>query len=133
MNELELKEFLKLLDLVSSDNIEDNHIEIPKSKSTFIEGFLEEKDIRYIKGREELKEIRDKLKNIEELKVEEPKDLQGKLREYQRLGYNWLKTLDYLGFGGILGDEMGLGKTLQTISFILSNKGNKSQIGRAHV
>ncbi|MBM6839655.1 ATP-dependent helicase, partial [Clostridium saudiense] len=50
------------------------------------------------------------------------------LREYQVEGYKWLKTLDYLGFGGILGDEMGLGKTLQTITFITSNKDKRSLI-----
>ncbi len=46
-----------------------------------------------------------------------PKDLKANLREYQKFGYNWLKTLEHLGLGGILGDEMGLGKTLQAITF----------------
>ncbi len=54
------------------------------------------------------------------MKFAEPIDLNGELREYQKVGYNWFKTLDYLGFGGILGDEMGLGKTIQAITFILS-------------
>ena len=49
-------------------------------------------------------------------------DIQAKLREYQKDGYNWFRTLDYLGFGGILGDEMGLGKTLQAITLLLSNQ-----------
>ncbi|WP_097027035.1 DEAD/DEAH box helicase [Clostridium peptidivorans] len=128
LEELELNKFLKLLDVVSNDDIDENYIKISKSKGAFIDNYLEENDIRYIKGKKELKEIRDKFKNIEKLKFEVPKDLNGNLREYQKLGYNWLKTLDYLGFGGILGDEMGLGKTLQTIAFILSNKEKKSLI-----
>ncbi|MBC2581447.1 SNF2 helicase associated domain-containing protein [Clostridium sp. DJ247] len=128
LEELELKKFLKLLDVVSSKNIDDNHIEIYKNKGAFIDNYLEENGIRYIKGKKELNEIRDKFKNIEKLKFKEPVDLNGNLREYQKVGYNWFKTLDYLGFGGILGDEMGLGKTLQTITFILSNKGSKSLI-----
>jgi len=57
-----------------------------------------------------------------------PDELGGTLREYQKIGYNWFTTLDFLGFGGILGDEMGLGKTLQAITFILSNKNSKSLI-----
>ncbi|MCY6483879.1 SNF2 helicase associated domain-containing protein [Clostridium aestuarii] len=128
LEELELNKFLKLLDVVSTKDINENHIEIAKNKGAFIHGYLEENNIRYIKGKKELKEIKDKFKNIDKLKFEEPVELNGKLRKYQKVGYNWLKTLDYLGFGGILGDEMGLGKTLQTITFLLSNKGSKSLI-----
>ena len=39
-----------------------------------------------------------------------------------------LKTLETLGFGGILGDEMGLGKTIQTIAFLSSLKNSTSFI-----
>ncbi|ORX87384.1 hypothetical protein BCR32DRAFT_260626 [Anaeromyces robustus] len=42
----------------------------------------------------------------------------GKLREYQLQGLNWLISLYNNGINGILADEMGLGKTLQTISFL---------------
>ena len=42
------------------------------------------------------------------------------LRPYQRVGFQWLKTLESCGFGGILADEMGLGKTLQMIAFLFS-------------
>ena len=128
LEELELKKLLKLLDVVSPENMKDNHIEISKSKGVFLDSYLEENNLKYIKGKGELKEIRDKLKNIEKLKFKVPADLKGNLREYQKVGFNWFKTLDYLGFGGILGDEMGLGKTLQTITFILSNKESKSLI-----
>lgn len=128
LEELELNKFLKLLDVVSFRDIDDNNIQISKNKGAFLDNYLEENGIRYIKGKAELKEIRDKFKNIEKLKFKEPMDLKGSLREYQKVGYNWFKTLDYLGFGGILGDEMGLGKTIQTITFLLSNKGSKSLI-----
>ncbi|AGK98640.1 DEAD/DEAH box helicase [Clostridium pasteurianum] len=128
LEELELRKFLKLLDVVSNKNIKGNHIEIPKNKSIYLDKYIEENKIRYIKGRPEIKKVRDKLKKIESFAFKEPKDLIGSLREYQRVGYNWLKTLDYLGFGGILGDEMGLGKTFQAIAFLLSNKGSKSLI-----
>lgn len=128
LEDLELNQFLKLLDMVSSKNIEENHVKISRSKGAFLYNYLEETGIRYLKGKTELKEISDKLKNADKLKIKEPENLKGSLREYQKSGYNWFKTLDYLGFGGILGDEMGLGKTLQTISFLLSNKGSRSLI-----
>ncbi len=128
LEELELNKFLKLLDVVSPTNIDDNNIEIATNKGAFIYDYLEENNLRFIKGKNELKKIKEKFKNIENLKFEEPVDLKATLRKYQKVGYNWFKTLDYLGFGGILGDEMGLGKTIQTITFILSNKGSKSLI-----
>lgn len=43
---------------------------------------------------------------------------EGKLREYQIQGLNWLILLYENRLSGILADEMGLGKTLQTISFL---------------
>jgi SNF2 family DNA or RNA helicase len=128
LQELELNNFLKLLDVVSCNDIEENCIQIPKNKGAFLESFIKENEIRYIKGKKHLKEINDRLLNVKKMKFNLPVDLNGNLREYQKVGYNWFKTLDYLGFGGILGDEMGLGKTIQTITFILSNKGNKSLI-----
>ena len=53
-----------------------------------------------------------------------PKSLEPILRDYQKHGYKWMKTLASYGFGGILADDMGLGKTLQSITFILSELPN---------
>ncbi|KAG6428110.1 hypothetical protein SASPL_112359 [Salvia splendens] len=44
--------------------------------------------------------------------------IQGKMRDYQLAGLNWLIRLYENGINGILADEMGLGKTLQTISLM---------------
>ncbi|KAL6595299.1 hypothetical protein LY90DRAFT_523749 [Neocallimastix californiae] len=53
----------------------------------------------------------------------------GKLREYQLQGLNWLISLYNNGINGILADEMGLGKTLQTISFLGFLKFHKNNKG----
>ncbi len=42
----------------------------------------------------------------------------GKMRDYQVRGLNWMISLYENGINGILADEMGLGKTLQTISLL---------------
>jgi len=128
LEELELRKFLKLLDAVSSNKINENKVQINRGKASYIQDYFEENNIRYISGTKELKKIKNKLKNVEKLKFKEPTNLKGNLREYQKVGYNWFKVLDYLGFGGILGDEMGLGKTIQAITFILSNKDSRSLI-----
>ncbi|KAL9671376.1 hypothetical protein QQ045_008944 [Rhodiola kirilowii] len=48
----------------------------------------------------------------------QPSCIQGKMRDYQLAGLNWLIRLYEHGINGILADEMGLGKTLQTISLL---------------
>lgn len=46
----------------------------------------------------------------------QPKYFVGELRDYQKVGLNWLKVLYENGLNGILADEMGLGKTIQVIA-----------------
>lgn len=59
------------------------------------------------------------MKSVEDSGYEIPEKLNGTLREYQKTGFRWLKTLDEYRFGGILADDMGLGKTVQMISLLL--------------
>ncbi|KAG5096518.1 hypothetical protein JHK82_046372 [Glycine max] len=70
----------------------------------------EEEDEEYLKGEE------DGLANTR--LVTQPSCIQGKMRDYQLAGLNWLIRLYENGINGILADEMGLGKTLQTISLL---------------
>ncbi|TDK61046.1 helicase SNF [Bacillus salipaludis] len=67
-----------------------------------------------------LKQLLEDLQNPEGVHFAIPASLSGILRDYQKLGYQWLKTLAHYGLGGILADDMGLGKTLQSISYIHS-------------
>ncbi|WP_435372042.1 SNF2 helicase associated domain-containing protein [Sporosarcina luteola] len=52
--------------------------------------------------------------------AEVPPSLEPVLRDYQKTGFQWMKTIAEFGVGGVLADDMGLGKTLQSIAFILS-------------
>ncbi|WP_300385924.1 DEAD/DEAH box helicase [Clostridium sp.] len=129
LENIELKNFLNMLDILSEDlNFESDVVKFNKNKSLYINNFLKENKMRYIKGKNELNKIQNKFKDISKLKFELPQSLKADLRPYQVEGYNWFKTIDDLGFGGILGDEMGLGKTLQAISFILSTIPSKTLI-----
>ena len=124
-----LKEALLLLDsLIIDDENEKDIAIIPISKGAYVEDYIESKGFRYIKTCDEMKELKDKLSSTKDKIFQLPHGLQAKLRNYQKEGYNWFRTLDYLGFGGILGDEMGLGKTLQTITFLLSKPNCKTLI-----
>ena len=64
---------------------------------------------------DEFKNLFHKIKNRQEI---EPHNINVQLFPYQKLGFNWLKNMYDIGFGGVLADDMGLGKTLQTISLL---------------
>ncbi|MHA6482921.1 DEAD/DEAH box helicase [Paenibacillus sp. strain BS8-2] len=67
-----------------------------------------------------LKELLDSLRDPERLDFAVPDSMLTILRDYQKTGYQWMKTLAAYRFGGILADEMGLGKTIQSIAYLLS-------------
>ncbi len=129
LEEIELKKFLKLLESLEGENkIEENKVSFPKSKGIYLEKYLEEEKMKNFRGRKELKSLKNMLLDVSNTNFNIPKNLNGVLRNYQEKGFKWLNTLDYLGFGGILGDEMGLGKTFQTIAFLLSKEDSISLI-----
>lgn len=66
------------------------------------------------------REFLDRIYHPEHIKIAVPMKLDSILRDYQKHGYKWMKTIAQYGFGGILADSMGLGKTLQSIAFIQS-------------
>ena len=47
-----------------------------------------------------------------------PDEMKDILRDYQKIGFKWLKVLESYHFGGILADDMGLGKTVQMLSIV---------------
>ncbi|MCC5802327.1 SNF2 helicase associated domain-containing protein [Rossellomorea vietnamensis] len=60
------------------------------------------------------------LMNPDSREISVPSLLDERLRNYQKTGFRWMKTLSDYGLGGILADDMGLGKTVQSITFIVS-------------
>jgi len=77
-------------------------------------------DSQVLIAEDSFRKLLDNLRHPEGLQFEVPMSLTSILRDYQKRGYQWMKTLAHYGFGGILADDMGLGKTLQSITFILS-------------
>lgn len=128
LENMEIKKLLKFIDTVAPKDLDGGDFKVNKNKSIYMEQYIEDNKMRYVSGIDALKEIRDKLMEVKDMNFAVPKELKASLRSYQLVGYNWFKTLDYLGFGGILGDEMGLGKTIQTVAFLLSNKNSSSLV-----
>lgn len=69
---------------------------------------------------ESFRQVLDNIRNPGNLDFVVPQSLDNIVRDYQKQGYKWMKTLASYGFGGVLADDMGLGKTLQSITFIAS-------------
>ncbi|MEF3301975.1 DEAD/DEAH box helicase [Paenibacillus sp. GYB003] len=67
-----------------------------------------------------LRRLLEHIRNPDHLDFPVPDSLAGVLRDYQKYGFGWMKTLAHYRFGGILADDMGLGKTLQSIAYLVS-------------
>ncbi len=61
-------------------------------------------------------------------KVSVPAELRASLRSYQEEGFSWIYHLYENQFGGCLADDMGLGKTLQTLTFLLKIKKQRTTV-----
>ncbi|SDX21635.1 Superfamily II DNA or RNA helicase, SNF2 family [Marininema mesophilum] len=84
---------------------------------TLLEGSTEQ-----VKLGQRLKRLLRNMRDPENLDFPVPGGLDETLRDYQRFGFHWMKTLAHYGFGGILADDMGLGKTIQALTFMLSER-----------
>ncbi|MFC5650726.1 SNF2 helicase associated domain-containing protein [Paenibacillus solisilvae] len=73
-----------------------------------------------IKLGKSFRQLLENMRNPDNLDFPIPEQLEEVLRDYQKVGFQWFKTLAHYHFGGILADDMGLGKTLQSIAFLVS-------------
>ncbi len=58
------------------------------------------------------------LRKAGSMEVPEPTGFKGKLRDYQRQGLAWMRSLESFEYHGCLADDMGLGKTVQVLSLL---------------
>ncbi|EFM10601.1 SNF2 helicase associated domain protein [Paenibacillus curdlanolyticus YK9] len=79
-----------------------------------------DQEARAVKLGRSLRQLLHNMRHPDSLNFDVPEPLVPVLRDYQTLGYQWMKTLAYYQFGGILADDMGLGKTVQSIAFLVS-------------
>ena len=116
-----MAEILEQLDLSSSD-IEKEFIQLPKYRALYIDNILKESGMKFFERNTALKELIHDIQDPAETEYKVPGSIRGTLRDYQKLGFKWMKTLSHYGLGGILADDMGLGKTLQVITLLELDK-----------
>ena len=106
----------------------ENNVKLPISRTLYLNQLLKQIEGVNITKNSEYKKIINDLdkENIEE-DIKIPKQMENILRDYQKIGFKWLKVLEQYKFGGILADDMGLGKTLQLLSVILNYTENSNK------
>lgn len=123
-NEEQKQVMSALLDVMKNyaDKKNPDTIKMPLFRALYLDELLAEKESVELKKNREYRKLIGKMRSYENGDYEVPQSLEAVLREYQRDGFYWIKTLKENGFGGILADDMGLGKTLQILAFLLSEK-----------
>ena len=113
-----LEEMSETLDIDYS-KVTNGVINLPINRSLYLEKLMDSKKQINVAKNEKFTELIDSIGNSEiSNDIEIDKEFEEKLRDYQKVGYRWLKTLEKYKFGGILADDMGLGKTLQIIALL---------------
>jgi SNF2 family DNA or RNA helicase len=119
---LESREFDEIRRFLNEVPAQDEDLEaglnVPIVPGLRLLGSLEEGEI--FSFEDSFRRFMEAIRNPGSHRFDIPESLEPVLRDYQKQGYQWLKTLASYGFGGILADDMGLGKTLQAIAYMLS-------------
>ena len=116
----EIKRFLNELPVQNEDL--ESGLNVPIARGLQLLDTIDNPDAFTLE--ESFRQFLQDINNPDRLTFEVPKGVETILRDYQKQGFKWMKTLAHYGFGGILADDMGLGKTLQSITFILSELPN---------
>lgn len=109
--------YAELFAFVETDNEQNRHI-LKKYHVSLVQDLAHDNLASVVMSRK-LEQLRD-FQKIEEAPM--PKGFKGKLRPYQKAGYDWMYFLNRYSFGGCLADDMGLGKTVQALALLQSQK-----------
>ncbi|MDF2699300.1 MAG: SNF2-related protein [Haloplasmataceae bacterium] len=115
----QLSQIAEGLDLSQKD-LEKGEVTVPKYRALYLDNII--KNSEFIKSDRDInfKNIVRDMNDVDDTSFIIPDNLKDVLRNYQKTGFHWLKTLSFYGFGGILADDMGLGKTIEVITLIQS-------------
>jgi len=124
LNQPELESMAKLLGNLNfkSDDLNNEVLHLPKFRAMYIDSFLRQANLPGIQRNKAFKQLVQSILEPQDAEFDIPASLRDVLRDYQKTGFKWLKTLASYGLGGILADDMGLGKTLEVLAFLLSEK-----------
>ena len=123
----ELDELMKNLNITDKQLLKEN-MNIPRYRMLYLDSLKQSANLRLRRSEDFKKAVRNYRSELDGMETTEvPASLDHIMRDYQRYGFRWLKTLSAYGFGGILADDMGLGKTLQSIALMLDAKNHSKK------
>ena len=114
-----LNGMLEELDLKKAD-LARGSVQVPAYRALALDHFLKDDALRSFRRDRTFRELVARVLEADDLEFNLPPELEPILRDYQKRGFRWLKTLAACNMGGILADEMGLGKTLEVIALLKS-------------
>lgn len=120
-----LKQFAELAENldISDKALLKKKIKIPAYRMLYLDSLQNRRNIRLECDSEFKRAVKNYRSGIEDADSSTvPEELSDIMRDYQKYGFRWMKTIAAYKFGGILADDMGLGKTLQAISLMLDRK-----------
>ncbi len=106
---------------LSARDLTGGEVTLPTYRALYLDRVLEGQAMQMTRDRL-FEQFTERHRRAAEAKYDLPVSLQGVLRGYQRVGFRWLRSMEELGFGGILADDMGLGKTVQMIALFAAAK-----------
>lgn len=103
---------------VEEDAMQDGKIDVPAYRSLTLDSTLKQYGGIDLDRDEYYRQLVASMKTVVDSEYAIPDSMKDILRNYQKEGYRWLKTMAHYGFGGILADDMGIGKTIQVIALL---------------
>ncbi len=107
---------------VKDQDLKKGKIVVDKFRSLYLDNIMKQSEMIQIERDTGFKEIVRNIKNFTDCDFEVPPYMKNTLRNYQKTGFRWLKTMAGYGFNGILADDMGIGKTIQVIALLQAEK-----------
>ena len=112
---------------ISYKQLQEDIIRLPIYRSYYLNNLLNGlSDVNIIKEDSYTNIVSKKINK----EIELPCSMNEILRDYQKIGFKWLKAIEYYKFGGILADDMGLGKTIQILSILKEYVENNDKLKR---
>lgn len=104
-----LDEMMNSLHLSVKDFLKGN-IELPMYRTLYLDKMLEENENVYSERDSHFRNLVRDFKTVNDSDFQLPKELERVLRNYQKNGYRWLRTLEAFKFGGIWRTIWGWGR-----------------------
>ena len=105
---------------LKEDALTQGEIEIPAFRALYLNGMFNESNNLITKKNKAFQTLANDINEYMHAEYKLPSSLKKTLRPYQKIGFQWLRSMEKCNFCGILADDMGLGKSIQFISLLLS-------------